>query len=264
MAAEAGTDYSGVLCGRATWKDGIPVYAKHGLKALEEWLQREGVRNINAVNARLQSACPWYTKLGISVYGADYSLRSSAGARPIMAMPQRNRTSISVPSSFTRMSPFLNSRKTRIPHSAASTGEPWASTKRSIELPCIASGTLVATSAASSAGEPNEAGCQARQMLSHAAVEVLAEFHRLAFHRQIHEEDLVDEGGEEDSEGEDEAGRVRSQAQIALPRFIQQRDEAADQNAGCQGEDDPFQRVRTTRALGASGACQFFMLARRP
>ena len=38
MAAEAGTDYSGVLCGRATWKEGIPVYAKQGVKALEDWL----------------------------------------------------------------------------------------------------------------------------------------------------------------------------------------------------------------------------------
>jgi tagatose 1,6-diphosphate aldolase len=66
MASEAGTDYSGVLCGRATWKDGIPVYAKQGLKALEEWLQRDGVRNINAVNAAIQSARPWYAKLGIS------------------------------------------------------------------------------------------------------------------------------------------------------------------------------------------------------
>src|SRR5579863_2946580 len=47
MAAEAGTDFSGVLCGRATWKEGIPVYAKQGLKGLEEWLQREGVKNIN-------------------------------------------------------------------------------------------------------------------------------------------------------------------------------------------------------------------------
>ena len=60
MASEAGTDYSGVLCGRATWKDGIPIYGKQGLKALEEWLQREGVRNINAVNAAIQSAKPWY------------------------------------------------------------------------------------------------------------------------------------------------------------------------------------------------------------
>src|SRR5215475_11131993 len=43
MASEAGTDYSGVLCGRATWEEGIPVFAKQGGKALEEWLQRGGV-----------------------------------------------------------------------------------------------------------------------------------------------------------------------------------------------------------------------------
>jgi hypothetical protein len=62
MAAEAGTDYSGVLCGRATWKEGIPVYAKQGAKGLEEWLQREGVRNINAVNDAIRTATPWYVK----------------------------------------------------------------------------------------------------------------------------------------------------------------------------------------------------------
>jgi tagatose 1,6-diphosphate aldolase len=66
MAAEAGTDYSGVLCGRATWKEGIPVYAKQGAKGLEEWLQREGVRNINAVNDAIQSAKPWYAKMGMA------------------------------------------------------------------------------------------------------------------------------------------------------------------------------------------------------
>jgi len=65
MAAEAGTDYSGVLCGRATWKEGIPVYAKQGAKSLEEWLQREGVRNINAVNEAIKSATPWYHKMGV-------------------------------------------------------------------------------------------------------------------------------------------------------------------------------------------------------
>jgi len=67
MASEAGTDYSGVLCGRATWKEGIPVYAKQGVKALEEWLQREGVKNINAVNDAIRSATPWYAKLGVEV-----------------------------------------------------------------------------------------------------------------------------------------------------------------------------------------------------
>ncbi len=62
MAAEAGIDYSGVLCGRATWKDGIPVYAKGGAKALEDWLSKEGVKNINLVNDAIKPATPWYTK----------------------------------------------------------------------------------------------------------------------------------------------------------------------------------------------------------
>ncbi len=67
MASEAGTDYSGVLCGRATWKEGMPIYAKQGAKALEDWLQKEGVKNINAVNAAIKSAVPWQTKLGVPV-----------------------------------------------------------------------------------------------------------------------------------------------------------------------------------------------------
>jgi tagatose 1,6-diphosphate aldolase len=66
MAGEAGTDYSGVLCGRATWKEGIPVYAKQGGKALEDWLEREGVKNINAVNGAIRTAKPWYEKLGLA------------------------------------------------------------------------------------------------------------------------------------------------------------------------------------------------------
>ena len=67
MASEAGTDYSGVLCGRATWKEGIPVYAKEGAKALEAWLEKEGVKNINAVNESIRSATPWYAKMGVAV-----------------------------------------------------------------------------------------------------------------------------------------------------------------------------------------------------
>lgn len=63
MAAEAGTDYSGVLCGRATWKDGVPVYAKQGVKALEDWLSTEGVKNINAVNNAIKTAKPWYESM---------------------------------------------------------------------------------------------------------------------------------------------------------------------------------------------------------
>ena len=64
-AAEAGVNFAGVLCGRATWKEGIPVYGKQGPAALEEWLQDQGVKNIENVNDCLKEAKPWY-----SFYGA--------------------------------------------------------------------------------------------------------------------------------------------------------------------------------------------------
>lgn len=67
LAAEAGTAYSGVLCGRATWKEGIPVYAKQGMKALEDWLEDQGVKNINAVNEAIKPAKPWQSKAGLAV-----------------------------------------------------------------------------------------------------------------------------------------------------------------------------------------------------
>ena len=66
MAAEAGTDFSGVLCGRATLKDGMPIYATKGPKALEDWLSDQGVKNIEAVNTALKRATPWAKKLGIA------------------------------------------------------------------------------------------------------------------------------------------------------------------------------------------------------
>jgi tagatose 1,6-diphosphate aldolase len=65
-AAEAGVNFSGVLCGRATWLDGIPVYAKGGAEALEKWLQTDGVRNIEAVNECLLAAKSWYSFYRVS------------------------------------------------------------------------------------------------------------------------------------------------------------------------------------------------------
>ncbi len=65
MAAEAGVPFSGVLCGRATWQDGIPVYAKQGLEALEAWLSDQGVKNIQLLNQVLaKGAKPWWTLYG--------------------------------------------------------------------------------------------------------------------------------------------------------------------------------------------------------
>jgi tagatose 1,6-diphosphate aldolase len=64
LAAEAGTRFSGVLCGRATWKDGIPVYGKSGAEAFRKWLQQEGVKNIGNVNDHLKPARPWFEFYG--------------------------------------------------------------------------------------------------------------------------------------------------------------------------------------------------------
>jgi len=64
LAAEAGTRFSGVLCGRATWKEGIPVYAKDGGAAFRGWLEGEGVKNITKVNDRLSAAQPWFAFYG--------------------------------------------------------------------------------------------------------------------------------------------------------------------------------------------------------
>jgi tagatose 1,6-diphosphate aldolase len=60
LATEAGAKFNGVLCGRATWKEGIPVYAKQGADAFRKWLEDEGVKNINNVNDRLKGASAWY------------------------------------------------------------------------------------------------------------------------------------------------------------------------------------------------------------
>jgi tagatose 1,6-diphosphate aldolase len=66
LAAEAGTRFSGVLCGRATWKDGIPIYAKQGAAAFRSWLESEGVKNINNVNERVKPARPWFEFYGVN------------------------------------------------------------------------------------------------------------------------------------------------------------------------------------------------------
>jgi tagatose 1,6-diphosphate aldolase len=56
IAAEAGSSFSGVLCGRATWQDGVTVFAQQGPAALQDWLGDQGVGNIRNVNACLAAA----------------------------------------------------------------------------------------------------------------------------------------------------------------------------------------------------------------
>jgi tagatose 1,6-diphosphate aldolase len=61
LAADSGVKFNGVLCGRATWKDGISIYAEKGNKAFRDWLSTEGVKNIENVNQSLKAATSWFS-----------------------------------------------------------------------------------------------------------------------------------------------------------------------------------------------------------
>jgi len=63
LAGESGVAFNGVLCGRATWKDGIAIYAKQGADAFRKWLETTGVENIQNVNKALEAASPWTLKV---------------------------------------------------------------------------------------------------------------------------------------------------------------------------------------------------------
>ena len=60
LASEAGVHFCGVLCGRATWKDGVRVFVHRGAGALQEWLETQGVQNIRSINESLKAATPWW------------------------------------------------------------------------------------------------------------------------------------------------------------------------------------------------------------
>lgn len=64
FAKEAGSTFNGVLCGRATWKNGVKPFAAEGDKAGRQWLQTQGKSNIDALNEVLyKTATPWYSKV---------------------------------------------------------------------------------------------------------------------------------------------------------------------------------------------------------
>ncbi|MEE6714273.1 tagatose 1,6-diphosphate aldolase [Schleiferilactobacillus harbinensis] len=65
FAGEAGNNYSGILGGRATWLDGVEVYAKDGKQALIDWLNGQGRENVEELNDILNKyATPWYEVYG--------------------------------------------------------------------------------------------------------------------------------------------------------------------------------------------------------
>lgn len=66
FAKEAGSTFSGVLCGRATWKDGIKPFAEKGEQATIDWLTTQGKKNIESLNEVVEkTATPWHKKVVI-------------------------------------------------------------------------------------------------------------------------------------------------------------------------------------------------------
>ncbi|MGE8205935.1 tagatose-bisphosphate aldolase [Heyndrickxia sp. NPDC080065] len=64
FAKESGSTFNGVLCGRATWKEGVAPFAEDGEQAGREWLQDTGIRNIEELNLVLkETANSWFDKV---------------------------------------------------------------------------------------------------------------------------------------------------------------------------------------------------------
>lgn len=64
FARESGSTFNGVLCGRATWKDGVSSFAISGEQAGRAWLQDTGKRNIEELNVVLkETASSWFEKV---------------------------------------------------------------------------------------------------------------------------------------------------------------------------------------------------------
>ncbi|WP_066025215.1 tagatose-bisphosphate aldolase [Enterococcus mundtii] len=65
FAHESGSTFNGVLCGRATWKDGVKAYVDAGKEGAVKWLRTQGRQNIENLNQVInQTATPWYQKTG--------------------------------------------------------------------------------------------------------------------------------------------------------------------------------------------------------
>ena len=54
FAKEAGSTFNGVLCGRATWANGVEPFITGGEDAAREWMQTQGRKNIEELNEVLQ------------------------------------------------------------------------------------------------------------------------------------------------------------------------------------------------------------------
>ena len=63
FAHDSGAKFNGVLCGRATWANGVEVFAKDGEEATVNWLNTVGRKNIEELNEVVaKTAISWKEK----------------------------------------------------------------------------------------------------------------------------------------------------------------------------------------------------------
>ena len=63
FAHDSGAKFNGVLCGRATWANGVEVFAKDGEEAAVNWLNTVGRKNIEELNEVVaKTATSWKEK----------------------------------------------------------------------------------------------------------------------------------------------------------------------------------------------------------
>lgn len=64
FAKEAGSQFNGVLCGRATWREGVKPFAAEGEEAGRKWFATQGKENVETLNEIIENcATPWYDKV---------------------------------------------------------------------------------------------------------------------------------------------------------------------------------------------------------
>ncbi|MGO3603841.1 MAG: tagatose-bisphosphate aldolase [Enterococcus malodoratus] len=64
FAKQSGSSFNGVLCGRATWADGVESFVKEGEASAIDWLSDQGKWNIEELNAVLkETATSVYTNV---------------------------------------------------------------------------------------------------------------------------------------------------------------------------------------------------------
>ncbi|MDN6626243.1 MAG: tagatose-bisphosphate aldolase [Pisciglobus halotolerans] len=66
FASEAGSTFNGVLCGRATWANGVHHFIAEGEEAANKWLETEGKNNIQSLNEVVErTASSWHDKVDV-------------------------------------------------------------------------------------------------------------------------------------------------------------------------------------------------------